>query len=178
MGGGSSEMLPALALQVSTEGSEWNYQPGYFPIQIAGHWIPRIIWPEKNISIPELLYSQYFPNDYAVSRANVQFSALGELYYDSGIIGVTMGMIAYGYIARLAWQGLLRNQQSAFAHMLYSPFLLLFMYLLRGDTALILSLALFVYLPLLLAKALLATGTRSLRDVRTAANKSPVASHQ
>lgn len=150
--GPSNEMLPALALQISTEGTVWEHDPGYLPKQILGHWVPRSLWPEKNISVPELLYRGYFPDHYEISRANVQFSILGEFYYDSGVIGVVIGMFAYGSVSRLVWQSFIRNQHSIVAHLFYAPFLPLLLIVLRGDTALILSQAMFIYLPLLLAK--------------------------
>ena len=153
--GESTEMLPALALQLSTEGTYWSSQPGYLPTQILGHWIPRTLWPEKNVSVPELLYRTYFPEHYAQARANAQFSVLGEFFYDSRYLGVVLGMGLIGFGSRAVWERFKRRQHSLLSHLIYAPFLPLLLILLRGDAALILSLALFIYLPLVVTMTVL-----------------------
>jgi hypothetical protein len=149
--GGSTEMAPALALQVATEGQVWTISPGYVAQSLALHWIPRVVWPEKPLSSAELLYSRFFPAHYAASRANVQFSILGDLYYDSGIVGVLAGMLLLGLAVRRLYEWLSRNESDPYAQMLYAPFLPLFVILLRGDAALTVGIAAFLYGPLFAA---------------------------
>jgi hypothetical protein len=154
--GGSTEMAPALALQVATEGQLWTISPGYFAQSLGVHWIPRVAWPEKPLSSAELLYSRFFPAHYAASRANVQFSILGDLYYDSGVVGVVAGMLLLGLAVRKFYEWLRRNETDPYAQMLYAPFLPVFVILLRGDAALTVGIAAFLYGPLF-AVALLRT---------------------
>lgn len=49
-----------------------------------------------------------FPDQYARNRAGATFTALGSLYYDSGVLGVVLGMFLVGLFFRFAWEYLLR----------------------------------------------------------------------
>ncbi len=151
--GASTEMLPALALQIATEGTAWNFTPGYLVASVATHWVPGGLWAEKPLSSAELLYSRYFPDHYLLNKANAQFSVLGDFYFDLGVLGVFLGMFALGILARLMGGFLREASKSRAALLLYSPFIPLFVVLLRGDIALGLGIALYIYAPLFLAVA-------------------------
>lgn len=165
--GPTNEMLPALALEISTQDSVWKQSPGYVSQQLMGHWIPRVWWEEKRVSVPEYLYSLYFPASYEVSRANVQFSVLGELYFDSGWTGILIGMTTLGAIFGLAWKAFLMKSSNIVAHVAYAPVPFMLMYTLRGDLALISSVALFLFLPVIVGGifALLANSYSSARTI-------------
>ena len=151
--GGSTEMLPALALQIETEGTTWTITPGYLVASIAAHWVPGGLWADKPLSSAELLYSRYFPEWYAESKANSQFSVIGDFYFDLGTAGVIIGMFVFGVGARLMAGVLAAAPTSRAAQFLYAPFIPLFVVLLRGDIPLTLGLALYIYGPLLIAVA-------------------------
>lgn len=151
--GGSTEMLPALALQIETEGRVWEVTPGYLALAVATHWIPGGAWAGKPPSSDELLYSRFFPSHYELNKANAQFSVLGGFYFDSGLFGVFVGMFALGVLSRLVGGLLSAASANGAAHLLYAPFIPLFVVLLRGDIPLTLGLALYMYAPLALAMA-------------------------
>ncbi len=166
--GASTEMLPALALQVETEGTTWTFTPGYLVAAVATHWVPGGFWADKPLSSAELLYSRFFPEYYFYSKANAQFSVLGDFYFDLGALGVALGMFALGFGARLM-QGLLSGAStSQAALLLYSPFIPLFVVGLRGDIPLTLGLALYIYVPLVVAVAASGTRRRPSRVARSA----------
>lgn len=151
--GGSTEMLPALALQVQTEGSTWSFSPGYLTAAVAAHWVPGGLWADKPPSSAELLYSRYFPEHYFYNKANAQFSILGDFYFDLGVVGVLLGMLLLGFGARFMAGLLSAASTSRAAQLLYSPFIPLFLILLRGDVALSSGLALYIFGPLVVAVA-------------------------
>lgn len=152
--GPSSEMLPALALEVGTQGTDWSYSPGYWATSLLAHWVPSDVWPAKPKSSGELLYSIFFPGDYAVSRANTQFSVIGEFYYDSGIIGVVAGLAGLGVGTGLIYAWFRRNEANVWAQISYSMFPWLLVFGLRGDLLQTSALAFFLYTPVALAYVL------------------------
>jgi hypothetical protein len=158
--GGSTEMLPALALQIQTEGTVWSISPGYLVASAVAHWVPGSLWSDKPVSSAELLYSRYFPEWYFYSKANSQFSILGDFYFDLGAMGVVLGMFLLGAGSRLMAGLLVGASTSHAAQLFYAPFVPLFVVLLRGDIPLSLGLALYIYGPLMVAAALGGLGRR------------------
>jgi oligosaccharide repeat unit polymerase len=149
--GPSSEMLPALALQVGTEGEDWTFSPGYWPASLITHWIPSDVWQEKPRSSSELLYSIFFPDDYAVSRANTQFSVIGEFYFDSSVFGVVAGLAGVGWLTALAYAWFRRHEANHWAQISYSMFPWIMIFGLRGDLLQTSTLAFYLYLPVAFA---------------------------
>ena len=50
-----------------------------------------------------------FPADYLRNRAGATFTAMGSFYYDSGWVGVIVGMFLVGALFRRAWQASLES---------------------------------------------------------------------
>lgn len=163
--GPSTEMLPALAVQIETEGKLWGFTPGYLALAVATHWVPGGVWADKFLSSDELLYSRLFPSHYALVKANAQFSILGGFYFDAGVVGVLFGTFVLGVLSRFIGGLLSVASASSAARLLYAPFIPLFVVLLRGDTALTLGLALYMYAPLLLAIAFSRVDRRAVPSV-------------
>lgn len=146
-GGATTEMLPSLALLVQTEGVYWAERPGRLPATVLVQWVPRRIWPEKPVGYAEDVYSQAFPVHYANSRANTQFTLVGDFLTDSGAMGVAIGFILIGWLmASLARRRLYSDDEPGY-DWAFVP--ILFALALRGDIGLILGIAGFLYLPLL-----------------------------
>ena len=160
--GPSSEMLPALALEIGTEGTDWTMSPGYWATSLVTHWIPSALWPTKPRSSGELLYSMFFPDDYAISRANTQFSVIGELYFDSGVAGVILGLVLLGWVTAKVYVWFERHRQDPWAQVAYSMFPWLLVFALRGDLLQSAALGIFLYLPLVVARTVaeLSAGAR------------------
>lgn len=148
--GETNEMLAALAVQQATEGQFWRQRPGDVVRGIAVHWIPRALWEEKPVGSAERLYSILFPAHYAVQKANTQFSVVGDFYFDSGAIGVAIGMTAVG-AALSAIHGRWGRSLDRWSRLVYAPFPVLMIIGLRGDLSLTLGIALFTYAPIVAA---------------------------
>lgn len=149
--GGTTEMLPALALQLQTEDVLWSPKPGYLAYTVGTHWIPSAVWADKPLSSAELLYKDLFPRNYASSKANAQFSILGDFYFDSGWPGVIVGMALLGLLCRVTFLAVARRRTALWPSLFYAPAPALFVILLRGDLALVSGIAAFVYTPLVVA---------------------------
>lgn len=165
MTGPSSEMLPALALQVGTEGADWTYSPGYWAVSLLTHWVPSDVWPGKPRSSGELLYSIFFPDDYAVSRANAQFSVIGEFYFDSGVLGVVAGLAGVGWLTALTYAWFRRHEANRWAQISYSMFPWVMIFGLRGDLLQTSTLAFYLYLPVAFAYLLSPTRGQASDEV-------------
>lgn len=159
--GPSSEMLPALALEIGTQGKDWSYSPGYWVTSLVTHWVPSGLWPAKPKSSGELLYSIFFPDAYAVSKGNTQFSVVGEFYFDAGILGVIAGLAGLGLGTALIYAWFRRNEANGWAQISYAMFPWIVVFGLRGDLLQTAALALFLYLPVGLAYGL---SPRSAQD--------------
>jgi hypothetical protein len=149
--GPTTEMFPALALQVSSEGSYWAQHHGYLAYASAAQSVPRIAWPGKPTSPQELLYSRLFPEEYASTKAGTGFTLLGDFYYDSGVVGVILGMGGLGALSGALWASVLARRRSPWTVIFYAPAFTFYLILLRGNIPLVLSLAGFVYGPLAIA---------------------------
>jgi hypothetical protein len=149
--GGTTEELPALAVEIESRNVLWHQQPGYLAYSLLVHWIPGGLWPNKPKSYAELLYSRLFPANYAVSRADTEFSVLGDFYYDSGPIGVLVGMACLGLVVRAVYDRLNFGARTALGLAAYAPFPALLVILMRGDLTLVAGVFLYVYSPFIVA---------------------------
>ncbi|MGA8363655.1 MAG: O-antigen polymerase [Solirubrobacteraceae bacterium] len=149
--GATTEELPALAIEVQTKGNLWHPEPGFLLYSTAVHWIPKSLWPNKPKSYAETLYADLFPADYQISRANTEFTIIGDFYYDSGLIGVALGMALLGFLLRFLYDRLVVHSSSDLSLIAYAPVTPLLVLLLRGDISLTLGKMLYVYAPLLIA---------------------------
>ena len=101
-----------------------------------------------------MLYSIYFPEDYAVSRANSQFSVIGEFYFDSGVIGVIAGLAGLGWMTALIYAWFRRNSVNLWAQIIYAMVPWIIIFGLRGDLLQTSALAFFLYAPVALSYVL------------------------
>ncbi len=149
--GGTTEELPAFAVEINTKGQLWSTRPGYLLYSTAVNWIPSKLWANKPKSYAELLYASLFPANYRVTRNGTEFSVLGDFYYDSGPIGVAVGMLVLGLFCRFLFERLGRYSRGGLSAVAYAPVPALMVPMLRGDFTLVLGLALYVYAPIGLA---------------------------
>ncbi len=80
------------------------FQPGVVVTSVAAQPIPRLLWPGKPAVPEEQIMAQAFPVEYLRNRAGATFTAMGSFYYDSGWLGVIVGMFIVGVGFRRAWQ--------------------------------------------------------------------------
>jgi oligosaccharide repeat unit polymerase len=177
----TTEELPAFAVMVETRNTLWHYQPGYLLYSIAVHWIPHQLWSSKPESYGEVLYSKLFPANYSASRNGTLFSILGDFYYDSGPVGVVIGMFVLGLLLRAAYERFLRRARGDLAAALYAPLPILMVTLLRGDLTLAIPLGVYIYTPMVVATYLrrmnfhVALSLRGERSTRARDSRSELA---
>ena len=150
--GETNAMVAALALQMESENTSWVRRPGYELASTLATWIPRRLWTDKPVNSPELLYSQFFPDHYEINKAGTVFTLTGEFYYDSGYLGVALGLMLVGGMSGWLWAWIRSRQHDPSARALYAPAVVLALVLYRGGVSLTLGLGLFIFGPLLVAR--------------------------
>jgi hypothetical protein len=146
--GPDTEMFDSLAIATTVIPSQMAHEPGYTVKSLLLHPIPRFAYPEKPRQVDDVLNDALYPG-YEQGRAGPAYSVLGGLYFDSGFIGVFVGMVIVGFALRRLWGFFLANRNALEAQLVFAAALPFTVVLCRGtflDTA---SRALFVVGPLL-----------------------------
>ncbi|MFN8543924.1 MAG: endo-1,3-alpha-glucanase family glycosylhydrolase [Candidatus Binatia bacterium] len=148
--GGDTEMAPALAavLQVVPEKIPFTYGAATVG-DLLVRPIPRALWAGKPLPPREKLIDALWPEEYWNHVANPEFSVLLTFYLDFGVVGVILGLAAYGILARAAFEYLRRHPASTAVQLLYSlglPFLVI---ALRDSPVDTINRAAFMWLPML-----------------------------
>jgi oligosaccharide repeat unit polymerase len=88
------------ATAVNTMPSAYNFTDEWVFVQVFTHPIPRFLWPGKP-------YSSGFPFvQWEEMGASLTISVVGELYVGQGVLGILVGGLIYGWIAK-CWDQLL-----------------------------------------------------------------------
>lgn len=134
--------------------NHYPYQLGKSYIAIFTQFIPRFLWENKPIppviALMKAMYGSYYTSGPA-------YPNIGEFYLDFGAIGIVLGMILFGIIAKKSY-GLIEDTDNTFNLILYSlllPFWL--QYITRGYLTQILQGALFILGPIVLIKLIISS---------------------
>jgi hypothetical protein len=95
--------------------------------------VPDQFWPGKPQTADIEIYSYLFPEQAKFTKAGTAPSMFGGFYYDSGFLGLIVGALLVGILARLLFEYLRANPGSAGVRLLYAASLPLFVILLRGN---------------------------------------------
>lgn len=146
--GPDSEMAPALAaaLSVIPERLPRQYGAAIFE-DLVVRPIPRQLWSGKPLPPREELLSTLWPVEYARGTINSEFSVLLYFYWDFGLIGVVLGLAAYGAGARYLYEYYRAREDDLSARVLYALALWFLVIALRDSPVDTLILASFVVLP-------------------------------
>lgn len=145
-----TEMFDGLAVESEVVPSRLPYDPGHTLLSLLSAAIPRSLWPGK-VAPGDGIVDAYLLGSQGISAhsAAIAFSPAGELYYDSGLIGVALGFGVIGVLLRrLSDWG--NQNRGGLADAYYAATVPLTIVLLRGnfeDTA---ARYLFIAFPLLL----------------------------
>jgi hypothetical protein len=106
--GPDSEMAPVLsaALTVIPEDLPHAYGRTIFG-DLVVRPVPRAIWPGKPEIPRRELIATIWPVEFERGTVNVEFSALLYFYWDFGLLGVVVGLMVYGVLARYLYEYLL-----------------------------------------------------------------------
>ncbi len=82
------------ATAVETMPNSYEYTNEWIFLQIFTHPVPRFLWPQKP-------YATGFPFvQWEETGASLSVSVVGELYISQGILGIVLGGLVYGWLAR------------------------------------------------------------------------------
>ncbi|MGY1774392.1 O-antigen polymerase [Geodermatophilus sp. SYSU D00804] len=147
--GDDTEMVDALALEMTIVPEFRGLQPGIMLYSTAGAPIPRLLWAGKPETADVVLNSFLF--DRGVNEASVAYSIVGEEYYDSGIAGVIAYGAVFGFSFARLTQWRRRHPSSPFSAALYAVAVAMVPIVIRGILAYSLAIAAFVAVPLVIA---------------------------
>lgn len=146
MTGADTNMFDGLALEMQIVPSEMHFQPGYTLETVLTRPIPRILWSNKPRQAEDIINNELFGNE--IGAAGVALSVLGGFYYDSGYVGIFLGMGLIGIAFRALYEYLLKNPTNDVVRLFYASALPLTIVLMRGNIPSTLSWALFTSVPL------------------------------
>jgi ABC-type amino acid transport system permease subunit len=109
----------ALALSVVPEQLPYTYGTTIFR-DLVVRPIPRSLWSGKPQVPRNELKAVLWPQEYANGTINPEFSVLLYFYWDFGLLGVIVGMAAYGIGARYLYEYFVRHGDQTYAQVLYS----------------------------------------------------------
>lgn len=150
--GGDDDMFDALANEVAIVPDTVPFMPGGTILDIVTRMVPRPLWPDKPPEVNGVVVSTLWPERSQHTRAMPATSVIGAFYADSGIIGVSIGMLALGIAIAALWKWYQRYSTSTYATVLMAMCLPYVVILMRGYVADTLARATFTVIPLLALK--------------------------
>lgn len=147
--GPDTEMHNALALEMQFVPRETGFHPGQSVASFLAHPVPRVLWPDKPYPAEAALNKELFSA--SEGEASVAYSVIGGFYYDSGIVGVLLGMGLLGVLFRAAFEWLKVDSTNDMARLIYALILPFTVILLRGNLPDTAARALFIVGPAVLA---------------------------
>jgi hypothetical protein len=121
LSGPDAEMAPALAAALRFIPGDLSYAYGGTILgDLVIRPVPRALWSDKPLPPREKLLSTMLPDDYKDGSLNAEFSLLLYFYWDFGVVGVVVGLMAFGIGSRALYEHLRRNEASLSAQITYS----------------------------------------------------------
>jgi hypothetical protein len=115
-----SEMFDTFCNLVSVVPGSLPYHPFGVLTDIGTRALPRILFPNKGLELPDQLVVTLWPQHYKLSRASSAFSILGHYYMYGGILGVAIGAFCMGILLRQTWNWYRSHSNNLNAILLYS----------------------------------------------------------
>jgi hypothetical protein len=171
--GPDTEMFDGLALGMQEVPAHLPFQPFSSVISLIAHPIPRELWRDKPTTVDGQVDVMLFP-DLESGAASVAHSVVGNFYYDTGMIGVAIGMLVVGWGLRVLYAYFRLHANNDQVRVVYASALPLVIVLFRGNLPDTFARALFTVGPLLLAYAVLRPRPRF---VTTWTSQFPTPSH-
>lgn len=146
-----AEMAPALAAALRVVPQDIGFMHGRATLgDFLTRPIPRGLWSDKPLSPRETIISRLWPTEYLNQTANPEFSVLLYFYLDFAILGVIVGMAAYGIVARTLYEYFRTHSDNLVVRLVFSascPFVVIG---LRDSPVDTFMRAAFILLPILL----------------------------
>jgi hypothetical protein len=126
--------------------------------------VPRALWAGKPETPRNELKSVLWPIEHAKRTINPEFSALLYFYWDFGLVGVVLGLAAYGMGARYLYEYYMRHHERLYVQVLYSLSLWCVVIALRDSPVDTLVRAVFILAPVLVLFPLARRSGRALQS--------------
>lgn len=162
--GPDTEMFDGLALGMQEVPAHLPFQPFSSLTSLIFHPIPREFWAEKPTTLDGVVDVMLF-TDLQSGAASVAHSVVGNFFYDSGLIGVAIGMLTVGVALRYLFAYYRANAGNDQVRLAYASSLPLVIVLFRGNLPDTLARALFTVGPLILVALIAGVRTPQRRLV-------------
>lgn len=123
--------------------------------------VPRALWHNKPLPPSEQVISEELPLEYRTKNANLATTPLFLFYMDGGPVGVFIGMLVYGVLARSVYAYYQRYRHALFAQLLLALTAPLMVLAVRDNSTDTLIRGTLILLPLVLAFWLAGRRTRA-----------------
>jgi oligosaccharide repeat unit polymerase len=150
-----SEMFDTFCNLVSVVPSSLAFHPFGVITDVAVRALPRVLFPDKPLELPDQLIVILWPQHYRLSRASAASSIFGNFYLYGGVVGVAIGAFVMGMVLRQVWLWYLNHHNNLNAIVLYSLVPALLVVLWRGTVTGTLGMMFFTALPLLVMQPLI-----------------------
>ena len=110
MAGGDQVEFDHLVALVEIVPGRLDWLRGRSIAYIPAAFVPRSAWPDKPLPIDYRLSKQIYG---PTAAAGTPFTLPGELYWNFGPAGVTIGMVVLGLLAGLGWRALSSSRRAA-----------------------------------------------------------------
>ena len=149
--GADTEMFPILALETDRVPTTQPHEPGLTIVSLVTTWIPRRLYVSKPTEPDTKVYEMLFPLRASVSRAGTSPSIFGVFYYDSGLVGVAIGALLFGILARALFEYLVIHPTNVGVRLLYAATLPLIAVTVRGSPTDTIGRMAYIVLPIIVA---------------------------
>lgn len=145
--GADSEMFPVMAIQMQHLD---KHNAGITIESLVSTPVPGVLWEGKPASADSEIYQELFPFQASITRAGPSPSMFGGFWYDAGWIGVILGALIVGTLARTLYEYFLARPENAGVRMIYAAALPLTFLMPRSNPTDALPRSVFLIVPVIL----------------------------
>jgi len=146
--GADTEMVDALALELQFVPSQLAHSPGLTALSVAAAPVPSALWTSK--PAPADVHLNSYLLRVQRNNASIAYSFTGELYFDSGWLGVILGFVLLGAAAVGVYRMKEHGSSTSTRILAYVSLVPLFVAVLRGGLAYTVGRSLFSVVPVVI----------------------------
>jgi hypothetical protein len=148
--GADAEMAPALAGSLRVIPSDLGYRYGRATLgDLVSRPVPRVVWEGKPLPHTHQVTGAVWPGPRELGGFDPAYTPLMSFFWDFGLLGVVVGLFAYGLIARFTYEYFLRAADDGRVQIAYAVALWTVVVAARFDPVLLAMHVAVVFAPLL-----------------------------